>query len=309
MKRDVSKEILQVCDKLHNIIVRNQFYLNHFISEGSVEYNRAFTSIDAIEDSENAIQHALKLANSSSSNRPTLFIYGILQAIYIQQDCIAHLTKIINRDVRKTSKILESIPSFKAIRQIRNDIAGHPISSGKNSSFIAKGPNDGLKFKFATISPEGYSIMDVNLSHEVDLHSKEVITIMKEHLTKLKEDLKAKSEEIIESLVELNLDSDLRVNYTYRFIKNKHPLGESEPERLLRSLEFIESNLRIIYPKEEPESVITELLNAKHTLNILIEMSKKNELHGSKDAEILCDALSMYFKSISESYKEILICL
>lgn len=87
------------------------------------------TALDLIEDTELAID-AYRGGDAGSSGDLDLQIFGVLQAVFVQQDAITHLAEAFDVD-------LEGHPRLKEIRDVRNDVAGHPTSRRKGESFHA----------------------------------------------------------------------------------------------------------------------------------------------------------------------------
>ncbi len=86
-------------------------------------------ALDTVGDTEMAISayRCNKLGEDVSSKY--LAVYGLLQAIFVQQDAVQHLCN----SIELSGNILQSYPRLKRIREIRNDIVGHPTNRGFNS--------------------------------------------------------------------------------------------------------------------------------------------------------------------------------
>ncbi len=80
------------------------------------------SSMDVIEDTESAI-NAFTNKDFGNSNKNELYlgIYGLLQAIYLQQDAVINLC-----DALSIKEDLKNYPKLIEIRGIRNDSVGHP---------------------------------------------------------------------------------------------------------------------------------------------------------------------------------------
>lgn len=90
------------------------------LKQSPINYNIFCASMDIIEDSmlgiENYIEHGL----GKDFGEKYLKLYGLMQAVIIQQDAIKEIYKIfeINYKYKNNSK---------DIRHLRNKIAGHPV--------------------------------------------------------------------------------------------------------------------------------------------------------------------------------------
>ncbi|MGB3464609.1 MAG: hypothetical protein WBA74_05050, partial [Cyclobacteriaceae bacterium] len=87
--------ITEICNKL-NRDIHDSLFDNFHLASDELRYNRSFTSIDLIEDCQNAIEEFESTKVSGIEGRSTLFIYGVLQALFCQQDGLYHLYKSIS---------------------------------------------------------------------------------------------------------------------------------------------------------------------------------------------------------------------
>ncbi|MBA4312985.1 MAG: hypothetical protein C0417_10185 [Chlorobiaceae bacterium] len=162
--------IQQSCDKINNVMCNEQF--TKYYSLNDSDFNILFTSLDLIEDCQNAIEEYEGIPEDEFPLRSTLYIYGVLQSMYCQQDGLFHLYEIILNDKRINEDEFYKRYNFTQIRAIRNDIAGHPSyrNKGKKVYFIAKGPNSKYKFKYAGYTP-GFREVHVDLKKHIEEQS------------------------------------------------------------------------------------------------------------------------------------------
>ncbi len=110
----------------------------------SYKWAKLTNILDIIGDTEYAIQSYIERNESDTTRleieKCLLQVYGLLQAIFIQQDAIKHLSEIHN--------IPMNSEALKKIREIRNKFAGHP------TDYKRKG-----KSPFHRIIPESNKIM------------------------------------------------------------------------------------------------------------------------------------------------------
>lgn len=76
-----------------------------------------------------------------------VFVYGTLQALFVQQDAVENLHEALNMSYTQD-------PSLKNIREIRNDSVGHPTKRGGGHSynFISR----------ITLGSQGFQLMTIN---------------------------------------------------------------------------------------------------------------------------------------------------
>lgn len=170
-------EILNKCNSVYNCI-HEPLFKNRFFPDKEEIFTKIFTALDVIEDTQNAINEFINLPENTIEDRTTLYIYGVLQSMYCQQDGIMHLYKsIFEPDKKMTSnyiyELFEKHNINKKIRIIRDDIAGHPAdrNHGKEFYFIAKGRNTKYRFTYAGYTPD-FKAVDVNLKELLEFQEK-----------------------------------------------------------------------------------------------------------------------------------------
>lgn len=127
-----------------------------------------FTALGAIMDANDAISQYISIEDKS-----TLALYGLLQAIYIQQDSCLFLNKLFN--------IKDSMSkTFAEIRKIRNELVGHPMADHyKSHNFLAYNKWDKWNFSYASYTPDAIFIeIEVNLIALLREHYYYVETIL-----------------------------------------------------------------------------------------------------------------------------------
>ena len=110
--------------------------------------------LDTIEDVQLAIDEYRRLHPSedqTNTGRLYLAVYGVLQGMFLQQDALMNLANAIGFPFR-----LDDYPSLKDIREIRNQIVGHPTSykRRKTESYYAINRN--------SLSLKRFDVMEYN---------------------------------------------------------------------------------------------------------------------------------------------------
>lgn len=113
---------------------KNKYY--GFSSED--DYAAYYTAMYLIDDAHLALSEHRSKGFSRSSGLAYLELWGVLQTVIIQQDAIMELYRALTGE--KPNKVMLG-GSWKEIRDLRNEISGHPISSGygKSRSFLGRG--------------------------------------------------------------------------------------------------------------------------------------------------------------------------
>ncbi len=112
-------------------------------------WNQMCSSLDAIGDADLAIDSYLNNDFPKCEGSKYLQVYGVLQALFIQQDAVAHLCESLSMSFK-----IENHQDLLDIRKIRNESIGHPTKKGskkelKTYHFISR----------PTISKTGFQLM------------------------------------------------------------------------------------------------------------------------------------------------------
>lgn len=90
------------------------------------------TCMDTIEDAQEALDYYNKLDDFDSHSGGYLYIYGLLQSCFVQQDAVKDLYKIL---FEQDLKFEVGYQELEDIRNTRNDAIGHPTSRNRGKSF------------------------------------------------------------------------------------------------------------------------------------------------------------------------------
>lgn len=123
----------------------------HELFQNTAAWNMLCSCMDTIEDTELAIG-----AYEKSSDPPTvadvyLLVYGLLQALFVQQDAVSNLCQAL---------VVDYVPNnlLEEIREIRNDSTGHPTKRGSGKghaySYIGRSSLTKKGFDLVTNYPD-----------------------------------------------------------------------------------------------------------------------------------------------------------
>ena len=114
---------------------RNQYQL---ISNRK-KWLKLCSSLDCIEDSQEAIESYKKSKFPLDVGKKYLYLYGLFQAMFLQQDAVIHAFSCIDEEITKNA-FYRSYPELLEIRELRNDAVGHPTDrkDGKSFHFISR---------------------------------------------------------------------------------------------------------------------------------------------------------------------------
>jgi len=297
------------CSKLNNDI-HNRIYLNNYLLQDSKEYKKAFTSIDLIDDSQSSIDEFYRIPESQIAKRTTLYIYGVLQSLFCQQDGLFNLYKIIvDSDIKRINDFFDLFNFDEKIRKVRNDIAGHPTNRKNDSEFyfITKGNNSKYKFTYAGYIPQ-FIMFEVNLEQFIkdqNIFVNEVIDKLFEKIEQII--LEHKNKYKNQSLSKIVENSNRSVQLLGRGIWDVERQFQAElgingiNEIITKSKsELLKRNNSII-----PESIMHIYKSIDYIINKFKNWFSKGELLNNKDAEIFIIGLENQINELNEMLIEI----
>ena len=182
----MKEKIFNTIDNIRNLLSK-PFIFNELV-EGTIEFNKCYASLDLLEDTEQAIEY-YKNTDFESNNygQKYLFIYGLFEAFYIQEQaiqCIFEISKV-NKDSINTE-----LEKLREIKKLRHDIAGHsPFRNQKNclySTYLSQPAlyKEEIKYrKSNNIEP-----VTVNIVEQISIQEECILRILNEtheHLIKI----------------------------------------------------------------------------------------------------------------------------
>lgn len=124
----VSMELLnQIREHINRIEKMNQ------LLECRKKWLQLTSSLNVLEDSACVVSYYCTENFPSSLGGKYLFIYGLLQALFIQQDTINSISIAL---FDKRIDIKADYPDAYAVRECRNDVVGHPTNRSDGKAFI-----------------------------------------------------------------------------------------------------------------------------------------------------------------------------
>jgi hypothetical protein len=271
-------------------------------------WNQICSSLDVIDDTKDAINSYIDLDYSNESGAKYLSTYGILQALFIQQDALRHLSESFEIEFEKDQKL-------KKIREIRNAAIGHPtkLTRDKKSYYFHISRPSLKKDGFDLIQYDGSKsakFIRVNILNLIQEQLEVIVDKYKIVVNELKEiDKKHKENFMGNSLQEI-----FHSGMDYSFQKISSGIEPST----YGDKEWGNSNLKIIrkaYEKFKDELsernelndwTTYELNEYFHAISRLEEFySDNSDWITATDAHIYLDYISTNHKNFVEIAKEI----
>lgn len=243
-----SDSLQKKCTDLNKDIHKTLFK-NNFLNKEE-DYIRAFTSLDVIEDCQDAIKEFVNIPQDSLPSRTTLYIYGVLQAMYCQQDGLFHLYRTLaDGKIKKISQLFELFELDTQIRIVRDEIAGHPADRnyGKEFYYIAKGANSKYMFTYAGYNPK-FKTVDVNLKTFIEKQNEFAHKILDNVRANIFQKLlEFKNQFCNVKLVDLIKDTDGSMQLIYRGVLDNYHLASVGVQNIINRLESLKSELKKRY--------------------------------------------------------------
>lgn len=274
-------------------------------------WHQLCSCMDVIEDSELAIEKCVSgdLISTDDGMR-YLILYGLLQALFIQQDAVNNLAKAlsINNDYDPNKN-----QHLKHIRDIRNLSIGHPTKkrSGKSTiySFIPRWSISCSRFTLIRHCSDGSeNSEDVDVIGLIETQRKEHRRALKQVLDKLHEEDKNHKDEFKEIRL---TDNFTTTNYALQKMFDAiesvslQQLGCWGVDHLSDS---IDNFVMALDEREEPhENFYYHINKSKYALERLktyFEMNEESELT-DEGAEIFTSFVGQQIKRLKEIAEEI----
>jgi hypothetical protein len=129
----------------------------HMLLKNRPLWEQLCSSLDVIEDSDLAIAAYSKRKLMKEAGTKYLAIYGLLQALFLQQDAIRNLCESLGIPMS-----IENYPTLQEVRKIRNDSIGHPTKRGRETKKGRKKEVQLISYHHIsrpTLSPKGFQLV------------------------------------------------------------------------------------------------------------------------------------------------------
>lgn len=183
MPRNVNNvNILPTMDNIYSLISKIRDFINQpRVKEELLKnmplFNQLCSCMDMLEDSQSAIDSfALHKDENAGKGHVYLEIFGLLQALFVQQDATTDIAEALQFEIS-----LDQYPRLKEIREIRNDTSGHPTKRG----FPNKPPVSWNSIVQYSAGYDGFEVMRWHnpVGHtKITVKTKEVIIDQQKHI-------------------------------------------------------------------------------------------------------------------------------
>lgn len=148
-------------------------------------------SIDVLEDSSWAIEYYVQNDYPSEMTGKYLYTYGLLQALFVQQDAADNIYRVFFDEKVKWK---DEYPEAYAVREMRNDVTGHPLNRD-NHFFIylvqMDMEKDSISYLKDDVDSKKHQSVNVNLMGSIEDSAKCINHVLSRVLEKLDSEHKA----------------------------------------------------------------------------------------------------------------------
>ena len=274
-------------------------------------WNQLWTALDVINDVDSALTAYTENEFPEGISERYLRIYGVMQALFLQQDALDDLIKAIHPATNISVKDI-----LKDIREVRNASIGHPTRMGRKGTLWTHGivQNSMRKEGFELLSYpkwEGKTFTYVPVLELIEKQRAEAVRILSEVVEELRAQEEAHRAQFRESKIVGVFD---QVSYAFEKIyeelrRDSGPiLSNWAVDHLHETLNNFEKHLKergltvdsydsIKYLYDEIDHPLTELTK--------FIKGEPSEVASNKSASVFADALRHRFDELRRMAKEI----
>jgi len=285
--------------------VNEAIFINN-IKRHKFVWDMAIASIDTIEDTQLAIE---SFSNTKFIGKRYLEVYGLFQAIFLEQDALVNLAKGLNLDTINIWSNKESAD----IRAIRNKYFGHPTKNDhkKQSEITYHGV---ARMTIDSDSITGWTYPNfktevINIPKVIDDHYKSVKTILKQ----INDQLIQKGDDYMSSFnVPLSVNQhDYEFQKIYLWItgsRNDGIMAKGSLKVLSEAIQKVKTGLGDRYENTDSFGlVMRDIKKAEYCLAYLSKMMDESNHDSELDfnGEVHVDSLKQSIEEINVVCSEI----
>jgi len=135
-----------------------------------ISWNMLCSSLDLVADTDLALDSYIGMAQVKAPGECYLLVYGVLQALMLQQDAAKHIARALGIKIKLPKQLND-------IRIVRNSAAGHPGFQMENkqarSCFISRSSLTATEFDLITVYSGGRNYQNVRVNIPAILKTQE----------------------------------------------------------------------------------------------------------------------------------------
>lgn len=299
--REQSRNIRDLC---------NHPWKRELLFQDRIKWNKLWTSLDAIEDTQMAIDSYLNLEDFSSNNGGYLFVYGVMQALNIQQDAANNLLSAL---FDKTINFKTEYADLYEIREHRNNSIGHPTNRGNDKSFhfIGRASINKSGFTLASYYPktgETSKFEEINIIQCIKIQNDLIKNILTETMEKLESDFQKHKNKFKGKKLADFIHDDFHYEFSklYENIGRDYPLAGMNFNIIFEGYNKVKEGIKERYFSIEAlQGVQYTIQKLDYIFNRLKRDLINNKISDEFELSIFIDALEINFKELQEMIDEI----
>lgn len=304
----IQMDLVEQRDKRIRDLV-NRPWKQQGLLEDRTKWNKLCASMDVIGDTQIAINGYFSLPSFKAENGGYLFLYGLLQAFFLQQDAINHLSEAL---FDKPISWKTEYPHIYLVRELRNDSVGHPTKRGKDESFhfiarysVSKG-HFRLMSHYSKSNDSEFNDIDVN-----ELRTKQENSVIK-ILDTVIELMEKEYDDHKRKFANAKLSDFIPGTFSYSIGKvyegtyNDYPLAEMNFSEIKRTIDVVKNEIIKRYGKLSALQGLNDVIRRiDYILQKVDGWIQNKQLLNNDDAEVFLDSFSDRFKELEEMLSEI----
>jgi hypothetical protein len=276
--------------------------------EDKTKWNKICASMDVIGDTQIAINDFFKLPTFSSNSGGYLFLYGLLQALFLQQDAINHLSEAL---FDQSINWKDDYPDIHLIRELRNDSIGHPSKRGSDKSFhfIARYSISNGYFKLMSHYSDlnRHVFRDFKIQEIKEKQEKSIIIVLDKVIDIMEKEYETHKKNFSDKkLSDLTNGISYSISKVYEGIYNSYPLAEMNFSIIKSTIDSIKTELEKRYGKLSALPGVEDVIRRiDYIIKRMDGWVNENNLLNNNDAEVFMDSFSDRFEELEEMLREI----
>lgn len=301
MPTELTKEIRDIL---------NHPWKRELLFQDRIRWDKIWASLDTFDDTQEAINHYSNLEEFGPYNGGYLHIYGVLQAINLQQDALNNLLSAL---FEKTIDWKSEYPELYKIREHRNDSIGHPSKRGNDKSFHMIGRSSISKegFTLASYFPktgERSKFQEINILKCIDSQAKLLKIILSDAMDKLTNEFKEHKKKFEGDKISSKIPNtyDYHISKLFEHIYRNYPVVEVDFKIVKETIELIRTEIEKRYFRISALQGLEDTLNLMEYIIARLDNTLiKNKISDENELRIFIQSLRQNSKELFEMVGEI----
>ena len=277
--------------------------------DNKTKWNKLCASMDVIGDTQIAINSYFSLPSFKAENGGYLFLYGLLQALFLQQDALNHLSEaLFDKPINWKSEY----PDIYLVRELRNYSIGHPTKRGKDESFhfiarysVSKG-HFRLMSHYSKTNKSEFRDIDINAIRAKQENS--VVKILDTVIELMEKEYSDHKQKFENSKLSDLIPGTMSYSFgkVYEGIYNDNPLAEMNFSIIQSTIDAVKNEIIKRYGKISALEGLSDVIRRIDYILLKVDNWIKNkQLLNNEDAEVFLDSFSDRFKELEKMLHEI----